>query len=153
HIGVFYPLQTFSRGKSINFEEVPIGIEGDDSFTEELLLKLGSEISPKAQRMDSRARKNLHLAAVFACNFTNHMLTISKEIMKNKGLDFELLSPLIEETVSKSLSLGPENSQTGPAKRGDLETLDKHYEALSESEDIAEIYRIVSQNIIDYYDQ
>jgi predicted short-subunit dehydrogenase-like oxidoreductase (DUF2520 family) len=153
HIGVFYPLQTFSRGKSINFEEVPIGIEGDDSFTEELLLKLGSGISPKAQRMDSRARKNLHLAAVFACNFTNHMLTISREILKNKGLDFELLSPLIEETVSKSLSLGPENSQTGPAKRGDLETLDKHYEALSESEDIAEIYRIVSQNIIDYYDQ
>jgi predicted short-subunit dehydrogenase-like oxidoreductase (DUF2520 family) len=60
---------------------------------------------------------------------------------------------LIEETVSKSLSLGPENSQTGPAKRGDLETLDKHYEALSESEDVAEIYRIVSQNIIDYYNQ
>lgn len=153
HIGVFYPLQTFSRGKKLNFDEIPIGIEGEDSYTEEFLLKLGETISSKVQRMDSQARRNVHLAAVFACNFTNHMLTISKEIMKNKGLDFELLSPLIEETLNKSLTIGPENSQTGPAKRGDLETLDKHYEALSKSEDIAEIYRIVSQHIIDYYEK
>ena len=152
NIGVFYPLQTFSKGKSIAFEEVPIGIEGDNDFTEEVLLKLGNSISPKTLRMYSLERKNIHLAAVFACNFTNHMLTISKEIMSNKGLDFNLLTPLIEETLRKSLKLGPENAQTGPAKRGDLEILDKHYEALSKSEDIAEIYRIMSQNIIDYYE-
>jgi predicted short-subunit dehydrogenase-like oxidoreductase (DUF2520 family) len=151
NIGVFYPLQTFSKGKKVAFEEIPIGIEGDNGLTEEALLDLGKSISPKTLKMNSQARKNIHLAAVFACNFTNHMLTISKEIMSNKGLDFNLLTPLIEETLSKSLKLGPENAQTGPAKRGDLEILDKHYAALANSEDIAEIYRIVSQNIIDYY--
>uniref|UniRef100_UPI0040480A37 Rossmann-like and DUF2520 domain-containing protein n=2 Tax=Roseivirga sp. TaxID=1964215 RepID=UPI0040480A37 len=151
NIGVFYPIQTFSKGKKVSFNELPIGIEGDNDFTESILRRLGSSISTKTLVMNSQARKNLHLAAVFACNFTNHMLTISKEIMGHKGLDFNLLAPLIEETLSKSLQIGPENAQTGPAKRGDFETLDKHYEALSKSEEIAEIYRIISQHIIDYY--
>lgn len=151
NIGVFYPLQTFSKGKKVSFDELPIGIEGDNDFTESILLRLGSSVSTKTLVMNSQARKNIHLAAVFACNFTNHMLTISKEIMRNKDLDFNLLTPLIEETLSKSLQIGPENAQTGPAKRSDLEILDKHYEALSKSSEIAEIYRIISQHIIDYY--
>jgi len=151
NIGVFYPIQTFSKGKKVNFDELPIGIEGDNDFTESILLRLGSSVSTKTLVMNSQARKNIHLAAVFACNFANHMFTISKEIMSNKGMGFNLLAPLIEETLSKSLQIGPENAQTGPAKRGDFETLDKHYEALSKSEEIAEIYRIISQHIIDYY--
>jgi predicted short-subunit dehydrogenase-like oxidoreductase (DUF2520 family) len=151
--GVFYPLQTFSKGKSIDFENVPIGIEADDANTEEILMNLGRSISSKTLKMDSLARKNVHLAAVFASNFTNHMLTIAKEVMTNNSLDFELLKPLIKETLSKSLAIGPDNAQTGPAKRGDFQTLDKHYEALSKSENVAEIYRVISQHIIDYYSQ
>ena len=79
------------------------------------------------------------------------MLTLSKEIMKKNKLDFELLRPLIVETVNKSLSLGPENSQTGPAKRGDLELLDKHLEFLEKDEAVAEIYKLISQHIVDRY--
>ncbi|MGW8122562.1 Rossmann-like and DUF2520 domain-containing protein [Roseivirga echinicomitans] len=151
--GVFYPLQTFSKGKSVDFKEIPIGIEGENKITAQALTDLANSISNKVQPMDSHDRRTVHLAAVFACNFTNHLFTISKGILENRNLDFALLEPLIVETLSKSLEIGPNNAQTGPAKRGDLETLDHHFQALSNSPDIAEIYRAVSQNIIDYYSE
>mgnify|MGYP003109290451 FL=1 len=151
--GVFYPLQTFSKGKAVDFSEIPIGIEAENKITENALSLLAKSISNKVQLMDSRDRRTIHLAAVFACNFTNHLFTISKSILEDRNLDFGLLEPLIIETLNKSLEIGPSNAQTGPAKRGDLETLDNHFEALSKSPDIAEIYRSISQNIIDYYSE
>ncbi len=112
---------------------------------------LSKAISNKVRKIGSEERKALHVAAVFASNFTNHMLTLSKKVLEQNGLDFDLLKPLILETIQKSLSLGPENAQTGPAKRGDLEILDKHIEFLQEDESLTEIYKLVSQDILDNY--
>jgi len=151
NIGVFYPLQTFTKGKKVNFADIPIFIESENSETEKILASMAKAISKKVVKISSDDRRALHVAAVFASNFTNHMLTLSKEIMDGYKLKFDLLKPLIAETLNKSLEIGPENSQTGPAKRGDLETLDKHLEFLQADAQIAEIYKVVSQNIIDRY--
>jgi predicted short-subunit dehydrogenase-like oxidoreductase (DUF2520 family) len=112
---------------------------------------VGKSISDHVRKIASEERKALHVAAVFASNFTNHMLAISKDIMQQNGLDYDWLKPLILETIQKSLSLDPESAQTGPAKRGDLEILDKHLEFLKDDEAVAEIYKIVSQHIVDRY--
>lgn len=91
------------------------------------------------------------MAAVFASNFSNHMLTLSKGILEQNNLTFDLLKPLISETINKSLAIGPEDAQTGPAKRGDLEILDRHMEFLTEDETLSEIYKLISQSIIDHH--
>jgi predicted short-subunit dehydrogenase-like oxidoreductase (DUF2520 family) len=149
--GVFYPLQTFSKGSKVDFKDIPVFIESENTDTEKILMRMAKSITKHVQKISSENRKALHVAAVFAANFTNHMLMLSKEIMGKHKLNFDLLKPLIAETLNKSLTLGPENSQTGPAKRGDLEILDKHVEFLSDEEALAEIYKLVSQHIIDYY--
>ncbi len=151
NIGVFYPLQTFSKQKKVDFKNVPIFIESNNEETEEALMLIGKAISSQVRKIGSEERKALHVAAVFASNFTNHILTISKDIMQQNGLDYDWLKPLILETIQKSLSLDPESVQTGPAKRGDLEILDKHLEFLKEDEAVAGIYKIVSQHIVDKY--
>lgn len=151
NIGVFYPLQTFSKSKRIDFKTVPIFIETSNADTEELMLVVGNAISNHVRRISSEERKALHVAAVFASNFANHMLTVSKEVLERNGINFDLLKPLISETISKSLTIGPENAQTGPAMRGDLEILDRHVEFLHEDEVLAEIYRLISQHILNRY--
>jgi predicted short-subunit dehydrogenase-like oxidoreductase (DUF2520 family) len=149
NIGVFYPLQTFSKAKKIDFIDVPVFVESDSSEVTDVLMKLGKSISNKVKKITSHDRKALHVAAVFASNFSNHMLTIAKEVADKNGLDFELLKPLIAETLNKSLAIDPKQAQTGPAKRGDLEILDNHIGFLQDDPQVAEIYRIVSQHIID----
>ncbi len=149
--GVFYPLQTFSKGKTVDLDQVPICIEGNTERALSILETLAKSISDSVHPVNSDQRRSIHLAAVFACNFTNHMFTISKEILHSNELGFNILQPLIVETLNKSLEVGPENAQTGPARRKDLETLDKQFKALSNDPEVAEIYRQISQNIIDYY--
>lgn len=149
--GVFYPLQTFSKSKKINFKDTPVFIESNTDDAEIALMTIAKAISQKVRKIGSEERKALHVAAVFASNFTNHVLTISKSILRQNSLDFELLKPLIEETISKALSIGPENAQTGPAMRGDLEVLDKHMEFLQDDEALNEIYKIISQHILNHY--
>jgi predicted short-subunit dehydrogenase-like oxidoreductase (DUF2520 family) len=151
NVGVFYPLQTFTKQKKVDFKNIPIFIESNNEETEEALMLIGKAISNQVRKIGSEERQALHAAAVFASNFTNHMLTISKGIMEQNGLDYDWLKPLILETIQKSLNLDPESAQTGPAKRGDLEILDKHLEFLKEDEAVAEIYKIVSQHIVDRY--
>lgn len=148
NIGVFYPLQTFSKAKKIDFKDVPVFIESDSEEVTQVLTKMGKSISNEVKKITSHDRKALHVAAVFASNFSNHMLTIAKEVADKNGLDFELLKPLIAETLNKSLAIDPEKAQTGPAKRGDLEILDNHIEFLQDEPEIAEIYKIISQHII-----
>jgi predicted short-subunit dehydrogenase-like oxidoreductase (DUF2520 family) len=152
NVGVFYPLQTFSKAKKIDFKELPIFIESEQSQVEKMLVKMGKAISKKVLKVSSEDRKALHVAAVFASNFTNHMLTIAEGIMDEHKLNFELLKPLIVETINKSLSIGPKKSQTGPARRGDLEILDHHYDFLKTDEQLAEMYKLISQHIVDRYD-
>ncbi|WP_291788316.1 DUF2520 domain-containing protein, partial [Cecembia sp.] len=89
------------------------------------------------------------IAAVFASNFSNHMLRLAEEIMNRKGLDYEMLKPLIIETISKSLELGAKRAQTGPALRADFTTLEAHYQFLNYNEQVAELYKLISQDIID----
>lgn len=149
--GVFYPLQTFTKAKKINFNEIPIFIESEDKETERTLLNMAKAISKRAQKISSAERKVLHIAAVFASNFTNHMLALSKDIMTNHKLDFDWLRPLIAETINKSMEIGPDKAQTGPARRGDLEILDSHVEFLKNDEELSEIYRVISQHILDRY--
>lgn len=147
--GVFYLLQTFSKERKVDFRDVPVFIESEDETVERILEKMGKAISNHVYHIDSHGRRALHVAAVFASNFTNHMLRISKDITGDHRLEFDWLKPLIAETINKSLSIGPEKAQTGPAKREDFETLDTHMEFLRNDEKLAELYRVISQHIID----
>lgn len=151
YTGIFYSLQTFSKDRSIDFSEVPFLLESEDETTLQKLKKLAKSLSPLQYLIKSKDRLALHIAAVFASNFSNHMLRISEEIMARQGLDFEMMKPLIIETISKSLELGARGAQTGPAIRSDLNTLDVHYQFLNYNEQVAEIYRLISQDIIDSY--
>jgi predicted short-subunit dehydrogenase-like oxidoreductase (DUF2520 family) len=149
YTGIFYPLQSFTKGRKIEFDEVPFLLESDDEETLQKLKKLAKSLSPLTYIVRSKDRKAMHIAAVFASNFSNHMIRIAEEVMRRQGLDFEMLKPLIIETISKSLQLGAKAAQTGPAIREDYETLEDHHQFLKYNESIAEIYRLISQDIID----
>ncbi|PSL05797.1 Rossmann-like and DUF2520 domain-containing protein [Cecembia rubra] len=151
YIGIFYPLQTFTKNRELSFEDVPFLLESEDATTLQKLKKLAKSLSPHQYIVKSKDRMALHVAAVFASNFSNHMLRLAEEIMARKGLDYEMLKPLIIETISKSLELGAKKAQTGPAVRTDLNTLETHYQFLNYNEQVAEIYRLISQDIIDSY--
>ncbi len=149
--GVFYPLQTFSKNRKADFKNLPIFVEANMPEAEEVLFEMGRALGGNIQKMDSQQRAALHLTAVFASNFTNHMITLSSQLAEQHNIPFDWLKPLIRETIEKNLSLGPMQSQTGPARRGDLEILDKHIELLKENEKVAEIYRLISQHIMDVH--
>ncbi|PZX53294.1 Rossmann-like and DUF2520 domain-containing protein [Algoriphagus chordae] len=149
YTGIFYPLQSFTKGRKIEFDEVPFLLESDDEETLQKLKKLAKSLTPLTYTVRSKDRKAMHIAAVFASNFSNHMIRIAEEVMRRQGLDFEMLKPLIIETISKSLQIGAKAAQTGPAIREDYETLEDHHRFLSYNENFAEIYRLVSQDIID----
>ncbi len=149
YTGIFYPLQSFTIGKKMDISDVPFLIESEDQNTLRKLKKLGNSLSQMVYVVRSKDRKAIHVAAVFASNFSNHMIRIAEEIMRRQGLDFEMLKPLIIETISKSLQIGAKNSQTGPAIREDYETLEEHHRFLNYNEQLAEIYRLISQDIID----
>lgn len=149
--GVFYPLQTFTKGVSTELEEVPICIEASNSSTEGILMHLGESISREVYSLHSEDRKILHLAAVFACNFSNHMYTIAQDILEHHGIEFSMLHSLIAETVNKALSVGPIDAQTGPAQRGDKEIVKSHLKRLKEFPDYRKIYKVISDHIGDNY--
>jgi predicted short-subunit dehydrogenase-like oxidoreductase (DUF2520 family) len=150
HKGVFYPLQTFSKERRISLIDLPFFIEASDPQMSGMLKKLAKMLGGKVYSVDTEHRKMLHLAAVFACNFTNHMFTAGKEIASRAGLSFEILEPLIKETVAKALANGPELSQTGPAIRNDRNTIAKHMELLSFSPELQKIYKEVTESIIEH---
>lgn len=152
NMGVFYPLQTFSKSKQIDMEVVPIFIEAENEYTESVLAKMAKSISKKVLSASYQQRLVLHLSAVFANNFTNHCLRMAQDLMEHHELNFDLLKPLIAETLNKGIQIGPRNAQTGPAKRHDFLTLDKHLEII-EDEEMAELYRFISQHIVDTYPQ
>ncbi|MDX1314527.1 MAG: DUF2520 domain-containing protein [Eudoraea sp.] len=148
--GVFYPLQTFSKGRTVDFSQVPICVEAENQEVQQVLLSLGKSISETCVVINSDQRKALHLAAVFANNFTNHLLHRASSICAESDLPFTLLKPLMAETVAKLESLSPLEAQTGPARRGDLHTQQKHMNLLTDIRD-QEIYRILSQAIQETY--
>lgn len=151
HVGVLYPLQTFTVGRKIRFGEVPFFIEGSDDATTSLLCGLAESLGSKVHFTDERSRRMLHLSAVFVNNFINHMLVSGKEIASMAGYSFEVLIPLLNETVMKAIEKGPENSQTGPAVRSDLETIKSHIKLLSFSPDLQSTYREVTDSIMSFH--
>jgi len=149
--GIFYPLQTFSQNRKVSFVDLPFLLESSDEESSVILKNLAESIYGKVHFVDIEQRKMLHLAAVFVCNFTNHMLTVGKMIALKAGFPFEILTPLIKETISKAMDSGPENSQTGPAVRHDQNTIEKHLELLSFSTELQRIYKEMTLSIIAYY--
>lgn len=147
--GVFYPMQTFSKDSELDYSEIPFFIEGSDPDTEEILMNLAAAVSRKVEKADSTTRRRLHLAAVFACNFTNRLVGIADEILSECGLDYTVMLPLLRQTVSKLDSLRPEQAQTGPAARKDLKVIDAHLEMLSDKPGLQDLYRNLSSQIID----
>jgi predicted short-subunit dehydrogenase-like oxidoreductase (DUF2520 family) len=145
--GVFYPLQTFSKTRKISFDKLPICLEASSDEAEILLESLVKKLGAVPCFMNSEQRLSTHLAAVFACNFSNHFYSIAQAILKEKGLPLELLQPLILETTQKALEIGPENAQTGPAIRQDLATMFRHQELLKEHPNWQELYSKISENI------
>ena len=151
HKGIFYPLQTFSKNRIVNFTGLPFLLESSDEESSLILNTLVESVSGKAYSVDTDHRRMLHLAAVFVSNFINHMLTVGKDVVLKAGFPFEIMAPLINETISKALDAGPENSQTGPAVRNDQNTIEKHLELLSFSPELQKIYSDMTQAIIEYY--
>ena len=145
--GVFYPLQTFSKTKEISFLTIPICIEANNEHTLGILKLVGEKLSNKVKYIDSEKRKILHLAAVFACNFTNHLYAISQEILEANQLEFDLLRPLISETANKVQFELPTQVQTGPAFRKDEKTLHNHEELLNSQPELKKIYKMMSDGI------
>jgi len=148
--GVFYPLQTFSGNRKISFRDLPFFIEANNPEMENILRNLAESIGGKVYVIDKENKELLHLAAVFVCNFVNHMLTAGKELTLKAGLPFEVLEPLINETISKAIELGPDKSQTGPAIRNDENTIAKHIDLLSCSPELQKIYKEITESIIKY---
>lgn len=150
HSGVFYPLQSFSKGDPIDFKDIPICIEAEDEDDLNVLEKLGLALSQKVNRISSEERKKLHLAAVFINNFTNHCFTIGQDLCHTHSLSFDLLKPLLAKTAEKALHADPSKMQTGPAKRNDIKTMNQHLDQLEDSLQ-KEVYLTLSKAITTYY--
>lgn len=148
---VFYPLQTFTLGRDVDFSNIPLLLESSDKDTLLTLETVAKSITSRVSFADSEHRKILHLAAVFVNNFTNHLLTRGKEIAIKGGYNFDILEPLIMETISKAIALGPESAQTGPAIRNDNNTMEKQFDLLSFSPELQVIYKELTGSIIKYY--
>lgn len=149
HYGVFYPLQTFSKNKQVEMSEVPMLIEGSDPVVEQTLVDLAESFSRIVSRVDSEGRKNVHIAAVFACNFVNYLWTEADMLLKQSSLDLRYLMPLLRETLDKVAKLSPREAQTGPARRGDSHIIDSHLAMLGERQ--RAVYRLLSDNIRSLY--
>lgn len=150
-IGVFYPLQTFSKIKSVDFRQIPIIIEANSPEVLSTIRAIADRLSEKVIELNSEQRKTLHVAAVFACNFTNHLFGLAQELLEEQGLDYELLKPLIAETLSKIEMNDPVSVQTGPAIREDKATIQAHLELLKHKPDLSELYTKLSQSIVNLH--
>ncbi len=144
--GVIYPLQTFSRNRELSFQEIPLFIEGSTPANAAMLEQLAQALSRNVYRLPGDKRKKLHLAAVFACNFVNHLYALSAEILNEEELPFDVLLPLIAETAAKVREMAPVAAQTGPALRGDEKVMQQHLDQLSDPR-LREIYRLLSDSI------
>lgn len=145
---VFYPLQTFSKEKEINFENIPIMVEAKTDDDLEQMEKLALKLSPKVFRISSAQRKKIHIAAVFSSNFTNYLYHIAEDLLAKDNIPFEIIQPLIVETTNKIQHLKPYQAQTGPAVRNDLKTISSHLEDLESIPEYHEIYKLLSHHII-----
>ena len=145
--GVFYPMQTFSKTKDVDFERIPVFIESNSIETEDVIRSLANKLTQRVIRLSSADRKYLHLAAVWACNFTNYCYTVASDILGEHGIPFDVMLPLINETTEKIQKISPKEAQTGPAVRGDRNVMSKQLELMNGKEDLQELYKMLSKGI------
>ena len=148
--GVFYPLQTFSKEREVNFNEIPVCLEAENEDDYLLLENLAKKLTNNQYRINSQQRLQLHMAAVFVNNFTNHLFQIGHELCMDNDMSFELLKPLINETVRKIDTMNPYEAQTGPARRGDLLTMQTQLDSLK-NHIHQDIYKLISESIQSTY--
>ena len=139
HYGVFYPMQTFSKERMVDFNAISLFLEA--------MKMLAASLTPHIYELDSEGRKHLHLAAVFACNFANHCYALSAEVLEAKGLPFSVMLPLVDETARKVHELAPRDAQTGPAVRGDQNVMQMQAAMLADKPDVKQIYELLSNDI------
>ncbi|GHV47455.1 hypothetical protein FACS1894181_00940 [Bacteroidia bacterium] len=144
--GVFYPLQTFTKKRKVKLDGTPIFLEVNDPNDMKMLKKVAIALSGNAQEIDSQKRQHIHLAAVFACNFTNHMYAVAAKILESQDIPYNVLLPLITETAEKISGLSPSEAQTGPASRFDKPVMDKQLAMLNDPA-MQTIYKLMSQSI------
>ncbi len=149
---VFYPVQTFTKDKPVNFKTIPIGIEASNEKGLSLLKFLAEQISDNIYEINSEQRKQLHLAAVFVNNFTNHLYRIGQDICTKASLPFDMLKPLILETAEKLGTISPQEAQTGPARRADKKSIQRHLELIDTGEE-KEIYNLLTEAIKTRYEK
>ncbi len=147
--GVLYPLQTFSKERTIDWSNLPLYLEVQQKEEKENLQSFANKLSDNLHWVDSSVRAKLHCSAVFACNFTNHLVALSEELLSEAGLDSKTLLPLLDETFAKLHELPAKEAQTGPAIRRDENTMNAHLQALSHKPSLAKLYQILSQSIQD----
>lgn len=145
--GVFYPMQTFSKQHEVCFSSIPIFVETNRDSDRKLLKTVASSVSKIVYEADSEQRRSLHLAAVFCCNFTNHMYALAAELLEKYGLPFDTMKALIDETATKVHELPPYLAQTGPAVRNDVNVMNKHLQMLEGDAQMQAIYKLISDSI------
>ena len=151
--GVFYPLQTFSKSRKVDFKKIPIFLEASSEENLNILEEIAHEVSESVTRLNSEKRKSLHIAAVFACNFANHCYAMAAKYLESKDLSFEILRPLIMETAQKVQELHPKDAQTGPAIRFDENIINAHLNELNEMPDLQELYNSISKSIFEHHQE
>lgn len=146
--GVLYPMQTFSKQREVDFASVSFFVEAGGAEERKILKELSLSLSQKVYEATSAQRTYLHMAAVFACNFANHMYALSARLLEKQGLPFDAMLPLIDETARKVHILHPAEAQTGPAVRKDSNVMNKHLDMLADTPDLQDIYGMISKSII-----
>lgn len=147
HYGAFYPMQTFSKERLVDFNDISVFLETNDAVSMERLKMLSTTLTTHIYELDSEGRKYLHLAAVFACNFVNHCYALSAEVLAAKGLPFSVMLPLVDETAQKVHELTPREAQTGPAVRGDQNVMQMQANMLADNPAVKQIYEALSNDI------
>ncbi len=145
--GVFYPMQTFSKQREVDFKDIPLFVEAARPEDTSWLKEVASTLSGKVYEATSEQRKSLHLAAVFTCNFTNHMYALAAELLARYQLPFDVMLPLIDETARKVHHLDPHEAQTGPAIRYDENVINAHLAMLAHDPEMQHLYEAISQSI------
>ncbi len=149
--GVMYPLQTFTRERSMDYQVIPFLLEADSDASRKKLEFVASKISGNITIADSALRLKIHVAAVFACNFSNHMVSLAWKLLIEDGVDPAILQPLLDETREKQKQMSPMEAQTGPARRNDKGTMERHLDLLREHPEMQDIYKILSRSLLQMY--
>ena len=149
--GVFYPFQSFQKSRSIHWDEIPVFIEGSTIESAQQLFEMAESLGTQPQLLDSEERIKVHLAGVLANNFSNFLFSKAYDWLENAGVNPEVMLPMLEETVARLRDLHPMDAQTGPARRNDTSTMERHLALLAQQPDMAEVYRLISKQLISIY--